>query len=439
MNIASSTRAKVATVLLCGLAAGLSALLLYQSQTTDPLPGCGGGSGCDAVLSSKWSLWFGIPVSLMAMGVYTAMLAAVVARDPRMKRPQHAATAVMALCAIAAIAAALWFVSVQLFVINALCKYCLATHAAGVAASVLCLMVALPSLPVRALVSASAGALVLVGVLIAGQVLGEAPQAAAPLVQFVTDPPIEPALPDVLPSAPIDPLLADPFQTLAPIPPKPAPSTPAKNITGNQDTPAPGGPRLVKLYGGRLVIDTAEIPIVGNPNAPNVLAILYDYTCSHCRDTRKMLEQTKKKYGDDLVILCLPTPLNKKCNRLIKKYSSHNRYACDLAKISLAFWKIAPDKWARFDRMLYTDEEIRTPVRSKIAAGKLINEKDLTRALKDPWVDQQIARDVSIYATAARAAGRATLPIIITQYGIMNGTPRHPLDIDDLINGKQSR
>ncbi len=96
-------------------------------------------------------------------------------------------------------------------------------------------------------------------------------------------------------------------------------------------------------------------------------------------------------------------------------------------------------KWVEFDRMLYTNEEILTPVRAKLAAGKLISEKDLTRTLNDPWVDQQVARDVSMYITAARAAGNSSLPMLITERGIMNGTPRHAFDVDDLIRGKSTR
>jgi uncharacterized membrane protein len=439
MNTASSTSAKVATVLLSGLAAALAGLLLYQSQTQEALPGCGGGSDCDSVLSSRWSVWFGVPVSLMAMGLYTAMLAAVVVRDPKLKHPQRAAEFMMALCAVAAIAAALWFFSVQWFILGALCKYCLATHTAGVAASVLCLMVAWPSLPTKTLASATGGALLLVGGLIAGQALGDPPEAPAPLVQYAADQPTQPASAEALPQVPKDPLLAGPPPKNTHTTPAPTPSTANNNTTAKPAPDTPAEPRLVELYGGRVTIDISQLPIIGNPDAPNVMVILYDYTCSHCRDTKKMLEKTIKKHGDDLAIVHLPTPLNKKCNRLIKRYNSHTRYACDLAKTSLAVWRIAPQKWVEFDRMLYSNEEILTPVRAKLAAAKLVNEKELTRAMKDPWIDQRIARDVSVYANAARAGGKSSLPMLITEHGIMNGTPRHPLDIDDLIRGKASR
>ncbi len=428
---------KIAITLLAGLAAGLAGLLMYQSQTLDPLPGCGGGSGCDTVLSSRWSLWFGIPVSLLAMMVYTAMLVAVVLRDPQAKRPQLTAALVMTLCAFAAIAAAIWFTSIQVFAIGALCKYCLATHVAGVAASVCCLIVALPSLPTKALASVSAAALLLTALLIAGQVLGDPPDAAAPLVQFASDQTAEPD--PTQPTTPTakDPLFDNAYQKPEPAKPEPTAATHTNTASNTPDPPAPNTPRMVKLYGGRLSLDTAQVPRIGNPDAKNVLVVLFDYTCSHCRETRKLLEKTSAKHGDNLATLFLPTPLDAKCNRIIKRRNPLHRYACELAKISLAFWKVAPDKWEQFDRTLYSDEKNLTPVRAKIAAGKLIKEKDLIRAMSDPWIDQQIQRDVSMYITTAKAAKNGALPMLITEKGVMNGTPQHPLDVDDLIRGKR--
>jgi uncharacterized membrane protein len=437
MSIATSNRAKIATVMLSALAAGLAGLLLYQSQTQEVLPGCGGGSGCDAVLSSRWSLWLGIPVSMMALMVYTAMFVAVIMRDPGVKQPQHPANIAMTVCAFSAIASALWFVGVQVFAVGALCKYCIATHTAGVAASVLCLMVALPLLPTKYLASSSGGAVLLVGALIAGQVLGKGPQAPAPKIQYATDQSAEPDLPDVLPPVPKNPLLADPSRTPLSTPPKPAPSTDENKASAKQQEAAAPAPQPVSLYGGRLKLDAADVPRIGNLDARDLLVILYDYTCSHCRHTRTMLERTTKRHGDNLAILCLPTPLSRKCNRLIKRDNPTNRYACDLAQISLAVWKAAPDKWVEFDRKIYTDDDIRTPVRARSVAKRLVGEEELAKALKDPWIDQQIQRNVSMYATAARAAGSSALPMLITKKGVMNGTPGHILDIDDLIKGKQ--
>ncbi len=440
MKDASSNSVKIATVLLSAIAAGLAGLLLYQSQTHQALPGCDGGSACDTVLSSKWSLWFGIPVSLLALANYTAMFAAAISHDPKDKKPQLSITLTLAVSAFATLAAAAWFVSVQVIAIGAMCKYCMGTHAVGVAAAVLCLVTVTPRIELKQLMSATAAAMVLVGVMIVGQVMGEAPAGPDALITFADDTPLpEPGLQAPAAYGPlgVDPLAVDPLppKINAPLP-DPTPVQPTLEPTPTTPPPT-AGPRIVKLNGGRMEIDTTAVPIIGDPHAPIILAVLYDYRCSHCRDTRKMLEKTKSRHGNKLAILCLPTPLSSKCNRLIRQYNPNNRYSCDLAKVSLAFWKVDPDQWAEFDKLMYSSEDHHSPARSQIAAGKMVKDKDLTKELRGEWVDEQIKQDVLYYAAAAKSSGNSMLPILISTHGIMNGTPKHPLDIDDLINGKR--
>ena len=444
MDIAHSKSVKVLTLLLAALAMGLAGVLLYQVQTVQPLPGCGGGSGCEMVLTSRWSSLFGIPVSLPAMGIYVAMFAAVLLRDTEAKRPDVAADWVMTFCGVVVIASALWFTVVQFGILGTFCFYCMATHVSAVAAAVLCLLVARPMRRVKASALASSIAVALVALLIVGQVLGDEPDAAAPLVQFVEDAPTDTvidippldlsALPDTMLTDPLagGPLVIQPDPLLPPIDATPDASTPP--TTGNVIRT---GPRKLSFYGGRFKVDTTTVPIIGDPYAPTVLVILYDYTCSHCCTTRATLEKTKKKHGDTLAILCLPTPLDKKCNKLLRSTNPSNRYACELAEVSLAVWRAAPDKWAQFDKMLYSDKNLHTPARSKIAAWNLIGgEKELKRGLDDPWGGQRIALNVRIYNVSARAAGDTLMPMLITENGIMSGAPRHPLDIDDLLKGK---
>ena len=439
MKAGSSNSMKIATVLLSAMAAGLAGLLLYQSQTHDALPGCDGGSGCASVLSSKWSLWFGIPVSLLALANYTAMFAAALSFVPRDKKPQLPITLTLAVTAVAAIAAAVWFIAVQVVAIGELCKYCMGTHAVGVAAAVLGLWAVTPRVQMKQLVSAGVAALLLIGVMITGQLLGDPPAAPDAVITFADD--VTAVLPKIDDTSVGDPLGPAPLVTDPLLPKAGDPLTRAGSVKQvdippiDKATPA-DGPRIVKLYGGRIEIDTTKVPIIGDPHAPVVLAVLYDYRCSHCRDTRVMLEKTKQKHGDKLAIVCLPTPLSSKCNRLIRRYNANNRYSCDLAKVSLAFWKVAPEKWAEFDKLMYSSEEHHTPARSQIAAGKMIKDKDLTKALRESWADEQISRDITMYATAGKASGKTTLPMLISIHGIMTGTPNHPLDIDDLLAGK---
>ena len=431
MDMTTSNPARIVTAVLASLAAGLSALLLYQSQTLNALPGCGGGSGCGVVLSSRWAFWFGVPVSLPALLLYTAMLAAVIMREPASKKPQRPALFVMAICAVAAMFAAAWFVSVQILIIKSLCKYCLATHLVGVTASVLCLAVVSAQFQTKALIHSSIAGLLMVCILVGGQILADPPEAAAPKVLFTDAPLDEP-----------------PDNTVAIQPPPiedTTPLTPVEDIFSRPKDPAPtpvpqANPDTLKnvlLLGGRIKTDLTGAPIIGRPDAEKLLVCLFDYTCSHCRTTRGMLEKTKVKHGDSLAIICLPVPLDSKCNYLIKRRNYTNRYACDLAVVSLAFWKVSPQKWERFDRMLYSDETKLTPVRSRIAAEKLVDAKKLKKAMEDDVINYQINKSVRLYEAAARAGGESMLPMLIAKHGVMNGTPRHPLDLDNFIQGQQ--
>lgn len=437
-DFAESQPVKIITALLAVVATGLAGLLLYQSQTLEALPGCGGGSGCETVLTSEWSSWLGVPVSLAAMGVYVVMLCSVVMRDPYTRRPQPAAEWGMLFSAMTVLIAAIWFLIVQVVIIHSFCIYCMSTHLTASAAAVLCLLAVRPTQWLKGTATAGGAAVGLVAVLIVGQVLGPEPEGPAPTVQYVGAPIGDPTA-EAKPSA----LFENPIDTDVSASHASTETTTATTTTDDSaNTIAPtrpkSEPRKLSFYGGRFTVDTTDVPILGDPNAPKVLVILFDYACSHCRVTRGLLEEVRRLYGDKLAIVCLPVPLCSKCNRLVKQTSRASRYACELAEASLAVWRVAPEKWAEFDKQLYTEDQVRTPGRARAAAIALIgSKKRYDEGLSDPWVDKRIASDVDIFEMAGKASGSTLVPMLFTDQAIMNGQPRHPLDVVDLINGKR--
>lgn len=83
---------------------------------------CGASSGCETVSQSAYSSVFGIPLSLIGMLFYITMFfGALVYREFGV---EHALTAVSVL-SIASIFTSAWLVGLQLFVIHAICKYCM--------------------------------------------------------------------------------------------------------------------------------------------------------------------------------------------------------------------------------------------------------------------------------------------------------------------------
>lgn len=84
--------------------------------------GCGGGSGCEAVLVSRWAGVLGMPLGIPAALVWAAALLSLVTGR----------AAWTAACALMIALAGLWFVALQLLVIGAICPWCMADHAVGI-------------------------------------------------------------------------------------------------------------------------------------------------------------------------------------------------------------------------------------------------------------------------------------------------------------------
>jgi hypothetical protein len=115
-----------------------------------------------------------LPVSLPAASVYATMLVALGFVGPMApSRLRHAAWSIVTLLSVMAAGAAVWFTSLQWFVLGHMCIYCLAIHAGGISIAVIVLCH--QPLTRRVMLGSVAAGLLGVGALIAGQVLVEPP------------------------------------------------------------------------------------------------------------------------------------------------------------------------------------------------------------------------------------------------------------------------
>ena len=106
---------------LSALGLALSAYLGWHSLMGGAVIGCGGGSSCDHVLSSRWSAVGGVlPVSGLAAGAYLAMLVASFFIGPSTAPADRrfAWGAILVLVGAAA-GSAVWFIIVQKWLIGA--------------------------------------------------------------------------------------------------------------------------------------------------------------------------------------------------------------------------------------------------------------------------------------------------------------------------------
>ena len=364
------------------VAFGLALVLLWKTIGRGALPGCGGGSGCDAVTSSRWSRWWRLPVAALGAALYLAMVACALAA--RTSGPPAAAstsllwTALLAL-AVLAIGASLWFVAVQALVIRAVCPYCLASTLAGLLAG-LAVILHTPRSAVAWLVAAGAAAIAMV-LLIGGQLLFPPTLYRIESAKSSSDP--EQAAPAADPNPPSAPAL------LA---------------------------RSVSLFGGRLTLDTSRWPLVGSSNAHHVIADLMDYTCPDCRNVHLLLKEAVHRYDGRLAVVLIPIPLEPACNPAVRVRDPHHIGACIYARFALAVWLSAPARFLEYHDWLLDGPKAPSPSAARGKAEELAGMDKLAAALST-LVEPRLRECVDIYQTS----GAQQLPRLVLPQAILWG------------------
>lgn len=116
---------------LCGLV--LTAYLSLVSLGLVRLVGCPSGSCTRLVMETAWARFLGLPVAMLAVPLYIAVLAILPGTHPRRPwRQRRAAWAALIALSAALAFAAMWFIGLMLFHVQRSCGYCAAVHAVGV-------------------------------------------------------------------------------------------------------------------------------------------------------------------------------------------------------------------------------------------------------------------------------------------------------------------
>ena len=123
------------------IALAISAYLAFATFTMSDVAGCGSGAvfDCGHVLYSKWSKAVGVPVSVFAFITHASLIAGLfVALSKRSGTTMRKLAAkVVFVAALASLFAALYFISLQVFVLKHLCSYCMGAHVCGLIVGIL--------------------------------------------------------------------------------------------------------------------------------------------------------------------------------------------------------------------------------------------------------------------------------------------------------------
>ncbi len=103
-------------------------------------------------------------------------------------------------------------------------------------------------------------------------------------------------------------------------------------------------------------IDPHDVPLLGSPDAPYVVTLLFDYNCPHCQQLHFMLDEAVRRYDGKLAFALCPTPLNTRCNPYIPRDVDEFKDSCELAKIGLAVWVAKREAFPAFDRWMFSFE-----------------------------------------------------------------------------------
>jgi uncharacterized membrane protein len=113
---------------------GVASYLAWNFVNNSPVAGCivGSQTGCDAVLTSSWSKWLGIPVAVLGLNCYALLAGLSVMLIVQPNANRWITTAFILLATVVGGASA-WFIAVQVFAIGHFCIYCLITDVCGLA------------------------------------------------------------------------------------------------------------------------------------------------------------------------------------------------------------------------------------------------------------------------------------------------------------------
>ncbi len=324
------------------------------------MPGCGGGSGCDAVLSSRFSRIGPIPVSALAIPIFL-MMAILALRDQ--SHSLHLGLAILAA------GAAIWFISIQAFVIHRFCTWCTITHILALAATLLIFWRwfhrdsrTSPLVP--------AIATLLLGALIALQLL------------------IEPKLYTITQAT--------------------QPST--------QPSPPPSATQ-VSLFNGRITVDPDNWPIFGSRRAQHRVILLFDYTCPHCRREYPLLQQARQRYGTQIAFVAIPLPLEPSCNPAIPRVIPEHINSCAYTRYALALFIANPSQFDEFHDRMMQGEHPPSLEETRKLAEQLTTPRAFAAALSDPSIEKHIQGSVQIY----RDAGTGAIPQLILPTAVVKG------------------
>ncbi len=371
--------------ILAVVALAIASYLSVQSLRGEDVAGCGGASGCAQVLSSRWATIGPVPVSLIGATAYLLVLAGLALRVVSQGKSTLGDMLLLALSPAMLIAAG-WFTYLQVVELEAFCKFCMIDHGLGVVLGVLLLIIAWDRQAwARSIKPIAVGAVL-----------------ATLMVMFQL-------------------------------------SLPEQGEVITRDNPFADrdgdawidGRRYVSLFSGALQFELQDVPTLGDVQAKQVVAVVFDYGCPHCRKLHRLLDDAIEEDPSRFVVVPLPITIHPKNNPYTYTEQPAFEDSYERAKLSLAVAAIDRAAWHTFDRWLFALDGGDFPRSAKDArakAAELVGESALKQQLTGEALEQHRATINRTIELLGLIEPPIYIPIVTTP-----GAPRHLTEsFDDL-------
>ncbi len=181
-------------------------------------------------------------------------------------------------------------------------------------------------------------------------------------------------------------------------------------------------------------IDPRAVPMVGSPDAPYVVTLLFDYTCPHCQRMHFMLHEVVRRYGGKLAFALRPAPLDRQCNPYITRDVKEFQDSCELVRIGLAVWVAQREAFGVFEDWMFSFESgdrwrPRKLDAARAKAVELVGQAKFDAARADPWIDGYLQSSIRIYGQTIQS-GHGGVPRLVL--GSRWVIPQ-PYSADDLV------
>ena len=186
---------------------------------------------------------------------------------------------------------------------------------------------------------------------------------------------------------------------------------PHEHITAPTELPQK---KTINFLKGVVKLDPLDHPIIGDPNAKEVIAFIVDYTSPQCLAVARHLEAKQNRTTPPFAIMIVYAPTESVCNKYIPDEQGHqSRNGCGYAALALAVWHSSPDQFLAFHKWLLETGQGLSPQLAEQRAIEHIQTDRLATAIKTPWVRNRLIKDIDIFGVIIKINPQSRAPMLL--------------------------